>query len=246
MSNFDNQEDDKFYDVIDYEDENDEVIEEGQSYNTFSYRNLLDTNFSNIYLGLVEFINRVQSITNGTWYKIFVGGVCALILWYYAIDILNSYVKVYGVRAIVAENDKILEKINKNKTFNTFLNDSRLFYEASRYYLETNYEDIVKLLNNNSIQLKVHHQMIDKFLDHCNVLNAFITALPLILNLSWWSTIISVVGSVMGRYYTDIFTELSLKMTATINISVGMVLLLIHFCNLYCLLIVKVQKKKME
>ncbi len=50
----------------------------------------------------------------------------------------------------------------------------------------------------------------------------------------------------MGRYYTDVFTELSLKMTAAINISVGTVLVLIHFCNLYCLLIAKEEKKKME
>jgi hypothetical protein len=66
-----------------------------------------------------------------------------------------------------------------------FLNDKNLFFGVTDTYLKEHYTYLLRLIDDELINLNVQNDQIDQFIKDCTTLNLITTTSPLLLNLSW-------------------------------------------------------------
>jgi hypothetical protein len=74
-------------------------------------------------------------------------------------------------------------------------------------------------------------------------LSVVITSFPLVLNLSWWTNIFTIAAAVINKYKPEQSADPTLLVMLWVNLSLGCILLLIHFVNLFLLISMALKKK---
>ncbi|CAF3888617.1 unnamed protein product [Rotaria sp. Silwood1] len=95
----------------------------------------------------------------------------------------------------------MLEKILQYKLYTYFLNDKGLVYSKN----DTNdrYDVLFRFIVDEFTHIKIKHDKIDLLTNDCSYINMFITPLPLILNLSWWTNFITTLMAVRNKLLTE-------------------------------------------
>ena len=75
-------------------------------------------------------------------------------------------------------------------------------------------------------------QQSDEFLANCTWFGLLITALPLLLNLSWWTTCVTITTSLVGAWFASTTLPSRYLIMAISNCSCGIALVAIHYGNL--------------
>jgi hypothetical protein len=73
------------------------------------------------------------------------------------------------------------------------------------------YDVLFRFIANEFTHIKIKHTKIDLLTNDCSYINIFITALPLILNLSWWTNCITILMAIISKLLTEELTANSLK-----------------------------------
>jgi hypothetical protein len=107
-----------------------------------------------------------------------------------------------------------------------FLNDKCLVCSTN----DTNgrYDVLFRFIANEFTHTKIKHEKIDLLNNDCSYISVFITALPLILNLSWWINCITILMAVINKLLTEELTANSLKIMVFTHMSLAGILLFIH------------------
>ena len=136
----------------------------------------------------------------------------------------------------------LLNRIVQLQLEKIFLNDQQLFSRPSRQYLEERYGLLVAFLDKELAYLQVHHNESDEFLANCTWFGLLITALPLLLNLSWWTTSVTITTSLVSAWFASTTLPSRYLIVAIANCSCGIALVAIHFGNLGMLLLMVINK----
>jgi hypothetical protein len=80
------------------------------------------------------------------------------------------------------------------------LNDKNLFFGVADTYLKEHYTYLLRLIDDELINLNVQNDQIDQFIKDCSTLNLITTTSPPLLNLSWWPNCITIVSTALNRF----------------------------------------------
>ena len=81
--------------------------------------------------------------------------------------------------------------------------------------------------------MEIKNHDIEGFSKSCTNLNLFITCLPLILNFSWSTNILSVLAGVINKYAINESTLSALELSLNTNVTLAIMLLVIHFDSIF-------------
>jgi hypothetical protein len=119
-----------------------------------------------------------------------------------------------------------------------FLNDQQLFSGPSRQYLEERYGRLIAFLDKELAHRQVSHKQSDEFFARYTWFGLLITALSLLLNLSWWTNWVTITTSFISAWFASMTLPSRYLIITIANCSCGIALILIHFTNLVMLLLV--------
>ncbi|CAF2139449.1 unnamed protein product [Rotaria magnacalcarata] len=136
-----------------------------------------------MYIKIVQFLNCIQHFMNSLSYKLISGVCCLVILSIFGYKILHSYSEAKNSLPSINVKEGMLEEILKYKLNKYFLSDKDLV--CSKNDTNDRYDVLFRFIANEFTDIKIKHDKIDLLTNDCSYINMFITALPLILNLSW-------------------------------------------------------------
>ena len=198
--------------------------------------------FVNAYIKIVAFVNYVQKFTKYAVYRIAMGLACGLAVVACCYSMGGLYADVRNSLGTIRNKEVLLNRIVQLQLEKIFLNDQQLFSGPSRQYLEERYGLLVAFLDKELAHLQVHHKQSDEFLANCTWFGLLITALPLLLNLSWWTTCVTIATSLVSAWFASTTLPSRYFIMTITNCSCGIALVAIHFGNLGMLLLMVIHK----
>ena len=184
-----------------------------------------------LYVAVVKFINKLQFITKKATYKILMGCACTLLFIYFGLMMYSSYIRLNDSMEAFYKRQELLKKILTCEMQKALLNDNRLFWGASKEYLSNRYYDLIRLMIDEFIHLKVHNEYEDQFLNDSTNVGIIITAFPLLLNTAWWTNLITISTALLNKFAHDGRLGQPFMMMLRVNLGCGTILLALHGLN---------------
>ncbi|CAF3369462.1 unnamed protein product [Rotaria sp. Silwood2] len=204
------------------------------------YIDCLSLKIVDMYIKIVQLLNCIQHSMNSLSYRSISAVCCLVILSMFAFRILDSYSEAKSSLPSIKVKKGMLDEILKYKLDKYFLNDKS--FVCSTNDTNDRYDVLFRFIVNEFTHIKIKHDKIDLVINDCSYINIFITALQLILNLSWWTNCITLLMAVINKLLTEEPTANSLKIMIFTHISFAGILLFIHTGNLILLFVALMKK----
>jgi hypothetical protein len=114
---------------------------------------------------------------------------------------------------------------------------------VNKEYLSRHYYDLIRLMNDEFMHLKVHNEYEDQFMNDSTNVGIVITAFPLLLNTAWWTNLITISAALLNKCAHDGKLGQSFVMMLIVNLSCGTLLLAVHALNTVMLISTAYMKK---
>jgi hypothetical protein len=194
------------------------------------------------YLRTIELINNMQWVTTCATYKAVSWFICLTLLTIAWINIGKSRDELLKSESTFNEKVEVLKKIIQNETYTHFFDDQRLCMEFNEAYINYHYGIFINFIKNEIVHLKLENKEADQLLKDSAGLGILITSFPLVLNLAWWTNSITLTCAILTKVLVNDSSLSSLNTLLSINIGLGVALLVIHLFNF--LLMIGAQHKK--
>lgn len=194
------------------------------------------------YRRMARLLNDVQNITKLASYKLIAGVLLTIIFGFLRCDANNACEKIKKSSLVYHARENMLMDLVDYDIGKRFLLEQNQIWTSRQNYTEGFYGALIHFLYNEWGNVEIKKRDIEWLTKCCTNINLFITALPLTLNLSWWTNSISVVAGFISKYATTESTLSSLKFSLDINVILAIILLLVHFCNLFMLCFADVRR----
>jgi hypothetical protein len=195
------------------------------------------------YVAVVKFINKLQLITKKATYKILMGVACTVLFIYVGLTMYSSYIQLNNSIEAFNKTEQLFKTVSEREMQKAFLNDNRLFWGTNKEYLSRHYYDLIRLMNDEFMHLKVHNEYEDQFMNDSTNVGIVITAFPLLLTTAWWTNLITISAALLNKCAHDGKLGQSFVMMLIVNLSCGTLLLAVHALNTVMLISTAYMKK---
>jgi len=235
-----NKKQDVFLDVIEMEVPIEQLTTSPLEINYMNENIYLDRSFLNslgLYLHLVNMVNQIEQFTRSASYKFYMIFICLIVLGILTLQMQDSFVVMKISLEKTRKNEFILKQVLKNKTNKQFINDRRIFIEEMEQYMNDHYGLLIQFMDEQLMNVKLENKFVDNYIYDINKLNIFITTLPLILNLSWWTNSVVVSATFLNAYVGNGTNLAALRNMGYISFILALILIVIHGYNSLMLII---------
>ena len=196
-----------------YDDDDDDSI----------YVDELFLNLISLYVRMQKMVNSIQRKTKYASYQLLSLLFCTTIFFYLGNEILTCYFNLLN-----SYPNLMMMKINQTHIIDLFFQDRVFFKEDNNKYLMHHYGYFIEFMKTEIMHLHLSNYHIEDLIERLGDLSIFMTSLPLVLNLSWWTNIITLTSAISTKISVKNKSLASLTILMYINVISVFILLVIH------------------